>query len=42
MTGDPQDRGDDGSAGFAEAAVLDASGWVPSGPGSPFTGSTDD
>ena len=41
MTG-PQDSADTGGAGFAEAATLDASGWVPSGPSSPFEGNTDD
>lgn len=41
MTG-PEDGGDSGSAGFADAAVLDACSFVPSGDGSPFTGSTDD
>lgn len=41
MTG-PQDSTDAGEATFAEAAVLDACGWVPSGTGSPFTGQQDD
>lgn len=40
---DPQDGGDvDGSAGSVDAAALNACSFVPSGPCSPFTGSSDD
>jgi hypothetical protein len=34
--------GGGGHAGSALDALLDASGWVPSGPVSPFAGTTDD
>lgn len=38
---DPGDR-DSGASHGVDEATLDASSWVPSGPDSPFTGSTDD
>ena len=37
----PGDRGDNGRADTAYEACLDACGWIPDGPDSPFDGDGD-
>lgn len=33
----PEDSAPDAEGGYGNSACLDSSGWVPDGPGSPFT-----